>query len=397
MSGIRSKIISSRETTGKFRPRLQPDISMPHFSLPYIRFGRQSSVATGGEDYYTILSCSPDIPDSAVELFLRDVSKSIQWDTTGNGKKYTECFLLWRVTELSYWFARLGDAGRDSRNRPHAMEITALFVDASFLANVPDNVASFFTFLCHSSIWHSDFHGSTCEFSYEPEHDRSMESLENKIDTFINATQDSRIQSLFIAGHPHFISRGIDAVVYLNENSAKHDDTVTSFLTPENNAISNLSPLPPPVQMPTTIPSKSRIMSTILLAIIIVALFVGVITLGMFAGVTYLQNNDMAEELQQMERDHKQEIQLLKNQLDAQKQELKSKDRELNNAQRHSSGLEQHLAKVQEQLTQSRHNANRELQEQYEKLDTRYNNFYDEMIQLFKKWSPEKYQVHPGI
>lgn len=359
---------------------------MPLFTLPYIRFGRQCSDATCDEDYYTILSCSPGIPEFAVELFRRDVSKCVQWDTTGNEEIYPACFLLWRVTEFSFWFARLSDTGRDSRNRPHAMGITAVFVDESFLAELPDDVASFFAFLARSTIWESGFQGATCEFFYEPEHEKEMESLENKISAFINFSPNGTVKSLFIASHSHFIARGIDTIVYLNDYRSRSETTKVSS-QPGDNSVTSNPPLflTPSEQAQTPKPSKERIVFLTPLSFLFVTLLLGVVLLGLFACVTYLRSDTLTEELQRS----KQEIQLLKNQLNTHKQELKSKERELEDAQRETANLEK-------QLAQARLNANRELREQHGELVKRYNKFHEETTQLLKKWSPEQHGIHPG-
>lgn len=379
---------------------------MPELSIPYIRFGRRISEQSGGEDYYTILSCSPGIPESAVELFRDHVAKSIQWDSAGHEEKYADCFLLWRVTQNSYWFAQVSDAGRDSRNRPHAVQMSALFLDESFLANLPENLTSFLAFLCRNSTWQERLYGATCDFFYEPEHENNVVSLENKIDTFFNSS-DSNVQSLFIAAHPNFIVRGIDIIVYLNDDSkikiptsSTHDQPPKEPPAPPlwNGQMQNIENMEVPQYHDPDfyVPKKTSVRSIIwkvFLFLLFMLLFIGVIVLAGLAFLAYEDRTALAEQLEKMVRKHDQEVQHLKDQIEAQKEEMKAKDRELEKEQRKSKGITRQLDDLQKQLEQSRKNANHELREKFDESQKRYEDFYtdvqQQLQQLLQKWNPK--------
>lgn len=138
---------------------------MTEFKLPYIRFGRKADTSAGGEDYYAVLECSPTIPTTAVELFERKVSRSVQWDASGGCGRFADCFLAWRIDKTSFWFTRLSDAGNDSRGRSHAMQIDALYLDEKTIQELPEGLAVFLTFLCHHSDWRASIRDTVCLIS----------------------------------------------------------------------------------------------------------------------------------------------------------------------------------------------------------------------------------------
>lgn len=344
---------------------------MAEFKLPTIHFGRRADASTGGADYYTILDRSPTIPSVAVELFERKVSKSVQWNTSAKNDRnqYDDCFLVWKIDDKSCWFARLSDAGNDSRGRPHAMQIDALYLNEQAIHELGDEFASFLAFLCHLQDWENCLQDAVCHISWQQRDDEKTEWLEKEISLFF-ASSGQGFTSLFIAKHPHYMIRNIDCRIDDYEKSHAPTVSANSGKTSNPSSGSSLSVLPPtdskglPPNRENTFMSKFRI-------VLLLLLFVGNITLGFFLHQSHSERTYLKKEIEtkkQEARSLKSELNEKEKRTDELDENVKHLKTELDAGKKKEEQARQDLARTKQDLENATRNADQVIRDQIRRL-----------------------------
>lgn len=181
---------------------------MKILELPYIRFGRNKDGVT---DFYTIQEQSPSLPQNIVAIFRDRITKSVQWESSEETAKYSDCFLIWCTNDSNFLFAKLADGGSDSLKRNHSMQMDAVYLTDEQL---PDNTykkAEFFASLCFPSVWENWDKNRILQ--PVDENEQNVTELSEKI--FVSFLEKaSSVNSLFLASHPYFTPCGVDQIVH---------------------------------------------------------------------------------------------------------------------------------------------------------------------------------------
>ena len=166
---------------------------------PGIGYGRIVNETTDSADQYGIRYVSPLIPPAAKRVFEEELSKSFQW-TTGDGV-YPDSYLLYRIDPKSCFFARLSDGGNDRWNRPHSMQIDAVYYTFDLSRSV-GSLAREIASMTHSEAWPPE--GAETIALAAGLFDPDKTKVE-RIESFLNSGE--RKAALYFESHPYYTSR----------------------------------------------------------------------------------------------------------------------------------------------------------------------------------------------
>ena len=275
------------------------------FDCPVIRYGRRTT--KGNDDFYDILSKSPDFPDEAETFFRQRLCQSVQWIGSETEERYPDCFLFWKVSETHLLAAKLLDAGCDSRGRPHSIEIEAGWFEIGSVDSAAEILAKLVS--------------TAEEYQYGEIIKRYLEGDE---------------KSLLLAAHTHFLASGIDNV-----------------RVPECLSMSRSAPPPslsslPHAPLPNPLETKKRIGSFLLTG----GEFVGFIALF---GIVLFLYAELQKNTAQLGRQRKQSAQLItqlkqtQEELEETKKQMERNENELEETKRTLTETEERLEDMKRQ------------------------------------------------
>lgn len=205
---------------------------MTTLNLPGIRYGRVApSDDQDDSDGYGIVCQSEQIPTAARQLFESRICKSFQWSSQQcDDIRCQDAFLLWGVDENACFFCRLSDVGFDSRNRPHSLQIDAVYITKD--EDQPGNVLQqdcFLAALLYPSAWEKiDPEANNGIFELAPypypEYNKIALIRSGRISSTTSTDakdDDSRVKSLLIIPkYTSYTSRNILRITESNEDGA---------------------------------------------------------------------------------------------------------------------------------------------------------------------------------
>ncbi|MDR2116749.1 MAG: hypothetical protein LBP87_10270 [Planctomycetaceae bacterium] len=381
---------------------------MKTLELPYIRFGRSKNNVT---DFYTILEQSPSIPHEIIVLFRDRIAKSIQWENSEGAAKYSDCFLIWRIDRSNFLFAKLADAGNDSLNRNHSIQMDAVYLTAEHLPETVYEKAEFFATLCFPSVWKDwELHKTLQPID---ESEQNVTKLAEKISVFFSNNISSD-QSLFLDSHRYYTPSGIDRIIHDIYNNDKNESdknllkqqSTPMKIKPDDDSVSSPENLLLPFLLSTLFsPAKFATFMFILLLILGIAgtgwtahywyhnaqnLQTDYNTLQEKYNVTTSSLTVQSEELKEEIKDLNKELINTKNIVKEQLQQIQKNDSEIKRLEHDKNNLIFQLQTARQNADESLKIENESLKTQNEQLHKKINLIHNFVEKIHRELFPEK-------